>query len=176
MVIDMAKSIEVPIDYISKNTEFNSEGDLVWSTKVKGRKQWSPVGFVTKNSKGIYERCVTILGVKYRVGRVSWCRKYLSQIPAGMVVDHVDGNPLNNRITNLELKTYSGNNKNKIMQKNNSSGVNGVSFSRDSGLWNSQICRKQLYRGPDFFEAVCARKSAELRDPEITKRHGSALV
>jgi len=46
------------------------------------------------------------------------------------------------------------------------SGINGVSLEKNKH-WVSNICTKgiykSLYRGNDFFEACCARKSAELK-------------
>lgn len=47
----------------------------------------------------------------------------------GMVVDHKDGNPLNNDPANLVLKTLEGNNRNVKMSSANSSGKTGVFFS-----------------------------------------------
>jgi hypothetical protein len=41
------------------------------------------------------------------------------EIPSGRLIDHADGNPLNNRITNLRLATYSENSWNRKANKNN---------------------------------------------------------
>jgi len=53
--------------------------------------------------------------------------------------------------------------KNRRMFHNNTSGVSGVSYSQNR--WQARVSvngtRKLLYLGPDFFEAVCARKSME---------------
>lgn len=55
-------------------------------------------------------------------------------------------------------------------RSNTRSGVTGVYFKRQSGKWFSSFMRYgqtcQLYHGPSFFEAVCARRSWEARQQE----------
>lgn len=55
----------------------------------------------------------------------------------------------------------------KAHTKNNTSGILGVSFEAQQDKW-AAYCSKDsqkvsLYRGKDFFEACCARKSWEVR-------------
>lgn len=54
---------------------------------------------------------VTIRGKSYLVHRIVW---YLANgpIPEGLVIDHIDGDPSNNRIENLRLATRSQNQMN----------------------------------------------------------------
>jgi HNH endonuclease len=52
-------------------------------------------------------------------------------------VDHVDGNGLNNRRSNLRLATAVQNQRNRRKQKNNKSGYKGVSLSGNK--WAAQI-------------------------------------
>ena len=67
-------------------------------------------------------------------GRVRNTHKvYLHQLvlkeKKGFVIDHIDGNPLNNQISNLRHATVAENNRNRKMHKNNTTGYKGVSFS-----------------------------------------------
>ena len=56
--------------------------------------------------------------------------------------------------------------KNKGKYSNNNSGVSGVHFCNTQHVWVAKGSiagrRTQLYKGKDFFEACCARKSHEL--------------
>lgn len=61
----------------------------------------------------------------YKAGRIVW-EMFYGEIPNGMYIDHLDGNPFNNRIENLDCKTPQGNSTNRRKPNNNSSGVMGV--------------------------------------------------
>lgn len=71
--------------------------------------------------------CVKLHGRTYKVHRIIW-EMIESKIPKGMVVDHLDGNPYNNRIENLQCKTSSGNSTNRKLRSDNKSGKTGVTL------------------------------------------------
>lgn len=54
----------------------------------------------------------------------------LEDLPAEYVVDHIDGNSLNNHIDNLRLIHKSSNTRNAKMYSNNTSGITGVYFDK----------------------------------------------
>lgn len=59
--------------------------------------------------------------------------------PAGIEVDHIDGDGLNNqRSTNLRLATSQQNKFNTGRHKNNTSGYKGVSLDKRTGLWEAR--------------------------------------
>lgn len=82
-----------------------------------------------------------------------------------MIVDHIDGNPTNNRRSNLRLCTEAQNSKNKSIQRNNTSGHKGVHLNKKSGKWVSRISvdGKRIVLGTfdKFDDAVNARKEAD---------------
>lgn len=56
------------------------------------------------------------------------------------VIDHINHNPSDNRISNLRSGTQSQNLENKIHpQSNNSTGILGIHFHHHSGLWVSRL-------------------------------------
>ena len=49
-------------------------------------------------------------------------------IPSGLVIDHIDGNPFNNLISNLRVVTQAVNTRNKKLYSTNTTGIAGVSI------------------------------------------------
>lgn len=85
--------------------------------------------------------------------------------PEGKVIDHFDHNKLNNRRANLIICTQLENNQNISMRKDNTSGVRGVHWRKDSNKWRATIYvnKKTINLGQfsSFNEAVKARQDAE---------------
>jgi hypothetical protein len=54
-------------------------------------------------------------------------------------IDHIDGNPSNNKVNNLRQATSSQNNYNKKMPKTNTSGIKGVSWDKNRNKWHVQV-------------------------------------
>lgn len=84
--------------------------------------------------------------------------------PTGFV-DHRDTDRTNNRWSNLRDVDRNVNARNKSVQKNNSSGVVGVSWSSTASLWRADICveGKQIWLGSFQHkeDAIFARTTAE---------------
>lgn len=59
--------------------------------------------------------------------------------PAGLQVDHRDGNGLNNTRSNLRLATPAQNNRNRRRSSVNRSGFKGVCWHRERRKWRAQI-------------------------------------
>jgi hypothetical protein len=82
-------------------------------------------------------------------------------------LDHKDGDPSNNRISNLRLATNQENIRNSRIRRDNTSGMSGVWLSRDKKQWEVKIKVgvKRLYVGifSSFEDACKARKAAEIQ-------------
>lgn len=121
-------------------------GELRWKQVPKERvtraKPGDIAGAVTVNGY----RMVCVNYQKYLVHRLVW--KMKSGADAPFSVDHIDGNPLNNRMSNLRAATQSQNGMNSKMRKNNTSGVKGVYWGPD-GKWRAAIMihRKMIALG-----------------------------
>ena len=80
-------------------------------------------------------------------------------------IDHVNRDRTDNRLCNLRESCQTRNQRNKMTQKNNTSGKTGVSFDRQSGKWRVRIGagsgRVTIGLFKHFALAVAARKGAE---------------
>jgi hypothetical protein len=92
------------------------------------RKAGSPAG-----SRGMYAGTriplawkITVDKVAYQAHRVVWVLNN-GNILGNLIIDHLDGNPFNNSLSNLALKTTRQNNQNVAKGTRNTSGVVGVS-------------------------------------------------
>lgn len=59
--------------------------------------------------------------------------------PEGLFVDHINGNGLDNRRSNLRICTHAENMRNRKTHSNNKSGYKGVYFDKDGSRWRAQI-------------------------------------
>ena len=75
-------------------------------------------------SAGANKISVCINDVRYMAHRLAWLHYYGEPVPP--LIDHIDGDPHNNRIDNLRAATKSQNMVNSPTQKNNTSGYRGV--------------------------------------------------
>ena len=80
-------------------------------------------------------------------------------------IDHHDHDRTNNKWGNITAATNQENQRNAGLRSDNKSGVPGVWWNKSAGKWQVYINpgKQQEHHGlyPDFFEAVCKRKSLE---------------
>lgn len=81
-----------------------------------------------------------------------YLHRVLMDAPRGKIVDHIDGNSLNNRRSNLRLATVSENAMNRGRTKRNRTGYKGVSFHRGNGRWRARIQREGKEHTLGYFD------------------------
>lgn len=107
-------------------------------------------------------RMIKVDGQRYRAHRLAWAWVNEEEPPAE--IDHIDRNRLNNAMDNLRRGLNGGNQIN--VPSRSDTGITGVFWNRARGRFLASMGRNEnlqrLYWGKDFFEACCARKSAEV--------------
>jgi len=127
-----------------------------WAARFENKE-----AFVFANELG-YKRTV-IFGVSYYAHRLAWALHF-GQWPIAEI-DHINGDPSDNRIENLRSVDHTENCRNLKRHSDNVSGVTGVSWCKDREKWQAYISDGQrripLGRYNELHEAVIARKAAE---------------
>ena len=172
-------------DYLKECFDYSPDtGILTWKVRPRhhfktngGHKLFNrdfagkEAGYI-KKGKGGYYHYTKILKVKYATHRLIMIMEY-GRNPSA--VDHIDGNGLNNRLGNLRYANSAINAKNKRLSCRNVSGIHGVSWYRRDRGWAAKIGvdGEKIYLGffKSFFEACCARKSAEI-EYDFHPNHG----
>jgi hypothetical protein len=75
--------------------------------------------------------------------------RFITGCPDGKIVDHKNGNTLDNRRSNLRICTKTENNRNRRKNKNNTSGYKGVFWDDYHKKWSVSIKNKgrRVYLG-----------------------------
>ena len=125
-------------------------GQFTWKVRpcslvAKG----SIAGFVTRDGR----MRIGIDGNKYLSHRLAWL--YINGVWPKNHIDHIDGNPLNNRIKNLRDATQKENSQNiRKAHKDSKSGILGVSWSKASKKWVVHIQTNGILRHIGLFATI----------------------
>jgi hypothetical protein len=105
---------------------------------------------------------------QYPAHRLAWLYCF-GQYPSDFL-DHIDGDPTNNRISNLREVSRLENNTNKGRYSRGSSGYKGVSYAKLQRKWKAQIQAKgeKIYLG--LFN--CPREAAHAYNVAAVQLHG----
>lgn len=153
-------------DRLHELFHYDSEsGELSRKIRVSNAHPGTAAG--TVNSCGY--RIVRVDGKMIGAHRIAWIMLH-DKIPDGMEIDHIDCNPLNNRICNLRLASRLQNTTNRKMHKNNASGFKGVCMDlhrSKANPWRARIIvnKKTINLGmfPSPEEAHEAYKKAAVK-------------
>lgn len=176
--------------YVKQLFHYDSEkGILYWkSSRKKRRQKDSTAGIVSLNKFGTTgngkplirpepqkRMVVSIQGRSYMMHRIIYFW-YHGVWPE--YVDHIDGNPLNNKIENLRSVSAAENALNKKLPVSNKSGIMGVNFNEKTKKWvASGTCNKKLTHIGTFDDkddAIAARRQWE-KDNGFHENYGKRI-
>ena len=122
-------------DELKKILSYNPETGLFY-WKVKPNKRL-PIGVQAGGIRSGYVK-IKVNRKMYAAHRLAWL--YVHGKEPEHFTDHINGNPLDNRIANLRPATASENMQNiRKPQKNNSHGNLGVTYDPKKKLWRARI-------------------------------------
>jgi len=140
-------------------------GDFSWEVSRGRAKKGAIAGNVKTNNSGHQYIIIRINNKGYYAHRLAFL--YMIDRPLDENVDHIDGDSLNNKWDNLRAVDQLENTKNQKRAINNTSGCIGVSWIKIREKWYASISdnksKKRLGSFSEYWEAVCARKSAEIK-------------
>ena len=110
------------------------------------------VGAVAGRSNGNGYTRICIDGVNHYAHRLAWLAVH-GKHPAGEV-DHRNGNRADNRIANLRVGTHAQNAQNQPLRVTNTSGRDGVSWSKPHGKWAAYIVKAGRKKHLGLFECI----------------------
>ena len=120
----------ISVDEIKNSFEYNPETGRIKSL-ISG-KIIGAASILSSNYISIYLR-----GIKLRGHTVAWVLQH-GKYP-DECIDHINGNRSDNRMCNLRSVSHAENMKNKKKYKNNSTGVSGVYFEKESSRYRARI-------------------------------------
>lgn len=143
--------------------EYNPETGILTNKVSRGRsKAGTEVGTLHRDGSNTYRR-VKINGKSYMIHRLIWVMQVGTEPD---IIDHKDGNGLNNKWDNLRSVNKQENNRNQRKRKDNVSGVCGVCWATQSNKWvviiNFDGKQHKLGYFKNFDDAVAARLRAEI--------------
>lgn len=150
------------LDYIRSCVSYDEESGVFMRLKSAGSSKAGDIVGWSDSSSGIEYKITKINGKKVGLHRLAF---FYVNGRWPIQIDHINGNGADNRWKNLREVSGNENNKNTRILKNNKSGVHGVKWYKGK-KWVSYISvmKKQIHLGyyHSFFDACCARKSAEI--------------
>lgn len=132
---ELMKLKEKSIPVSTLREYFSYDGiNLIWKRTTTNRVKRGAIAG-SKTVSGYLQ--VGFLGVDIKVHRIIWAlvHGYWPEL----IIDHKDGNRLNNRIENLRETNFNGNLRNMRIPSHNTSGIKGVGFCKQTKKWTCSI-------------------------------------
>jgi len=149
--------------YYSRNTvcgrKFTIEVAYTYNNKKKGE----IAGWKTRRGYWM----VMLGGKKFMSHRVIWALIH-GEWPSAQI-DHINGDPSDNRIANLRLASQSQNNFNRSMFRNNTTGYQGVTYEPSRNKYKASIRIDGKTRNIGRFDSALDASIAYQKECERTR-------
>jgi len=148
-------------------------GTLYWKINQGNNqiKAGTEAGTIWTHPDGLQYRRIKIQGKFYPAHRIIYHMMNDYSLRQDQIIDHIDGDGLNNKLDNLRPCTHQQNLQNRRVNKNNKTGHKGVYVDKGNQKYRAQIMhngkniRLRNSTGRMFFdtieEAIKLRKAAE---------------
>jgi hypothetical protein len=154
-----------PIELFSELGRGGQKGNAArWNRRNAGKEAFTAISTAGYRVGFIFKR-------HWLAHRVIWCLTY-GEWPEDEI-DHINGDRQDNRIENLRSVNTQENNRNRCIQKDNTSGIAGVSWMKNANKWQVRIGLVHIGLFATIEEASEARKQAEY-DHGYHENHGRA--
>jgi hypothetical protein len=137
----------------------NASGANAWNSMWSGKK----AGYLLNGYWG-----VKLAYKPQRLNRLVWWLHSGEKPTEAEIIDHINGDALDNRIENLRISSYLENSRNRGKSANNTSGFKGVTWSKKVDKWQATIRfdNKSKWLGyhdtPELAHAAYCKASTEL--------------
>lgn len=141
-----------------------ANGKLYWKAPLSNRIK---IGDEAGSLQAGYLR-VGMFNAAFQVHRLIWSMTY-GKIPDNHFIDHINGNKLDNRISNLRLATRTDNNRNSASRGGRSKYKGVYWFKRDQ-CWQAQIQIEGIKYHIGYFETE--QEAADAYEAVAKEVHG----
>lgn len=119
------------------------------------------------NKKCTYYALRNVYDKETKNTRTLFMHRIILNTKKGEIVDHIDGNGLNNQRNNIRICTYSENNINRRVPITNKSGFKGVYWNKKSRKWVVQIKKNGIRKFIGYFAEIEKAKDAYKKEATI---------
>ena len=125
-----------PVEYIRELLDYDPEtGEFRW--RVARR---SPAGSLAGTTNRSRHCQIKVDGRLLRAHRLAWYVTY-GVDPGELEVDHINGDPADNRLCNLRLATHAENSRNRRKHVCRADGLKGAYWHKGTGRWIAQVTK-----------------------------------
>lgn len=158
-------------DYFTYDPE---TGNLIWKERPRGHFKSAQAhsasntkfaglaaGTLTLSGRGFKQHTLFLMGKRQKTSRIIWEMHY-GPIPEGMLIDHKDRDPSNNRLSNLRLATHEQNRHNSAKRKTDRphTGVYPRPMKNGAMRWGSIIANGGKRKSLGSFDTIEEAKAA----------------